>query len=71
MEWVVCWLVLHSSSDALDNREYIQVRGYVMRDAGDKLVVNFFDDFKAKSVNVSFNEVVQTVDGNECKYNAK
>lgn len=68
MEWVMCYLITHTSNDALDNRRYEPHKCYVMKEYGDHLLVNCHDDFVKNHVKLQFNEVVQRLNGNECSY---
>lgn len=69
MEWMICWVVIHTSLDKLDDRKYTQFRGYVMHEGkNDNLVINFYDDFTKKNIDVTVNPVVQSLNGNECSY---
>lgn len=68
MTWMVCWLVIHTSHDALDNRKYIQVKGYTMKEYMQENRLNFHDDFIKLHVDEQFNSPVQLVNDNECLY---
>ncbi len=69
---VICWLVVHTSNDKLDNRTYLQHNGTVLSEAndskGDLLKVLFYDDFMQKKVDLTFNPTVQLVRDSECSY---
>ena len=68
MTHVICWLLIHSTTGKLDNREYKQFKGRVVKESGDSLMVNFSLDFKKRYVNIEVNPVVQLVNENECIY---
>ena len=68
MIWVICYIVMHSAYGKLDNRTYKPSRGYVMRESGDNLLVNFSKDFKHNKIDTGLNPVVQLINGNECTY---
>lgn len=72
MDWIVCWLLIHSSNDGLDNRQYIQVRGQVVKDsmapASSIHRIDFHKAFEKMHVNMVFNPPVQRVNDNECSY---
>lgn len=68
MTWMICWLVIHTSNNNLDNRKYIQVKGYVMTEGTEINQVNFYNDMKKRGVNLNFNAPVQWVHDNECSY---
>ena len=66
--WVMCYLITHTSADALDNRRYEPHKCYIMKETDDNMLINCHDDFVKKHVDLSVNEVVQLVNGNECMY---
>lgn len=69
MVTVMCWLVIHTSYDATDNRREIKVKGHIMREAGQNtLIVNFYEGFKANKIDLEINPVEQMVNENSCLY---
>lgn len=69
MVTVWCWLIIHSSNTALDNRQQVKIQGTIMREAGQNLlIVNFYEGFKAQKVNTNVNPVEQMVNENTCLY---
>lgn len=68
---VTCWIVIHTAKGALDNRQYRPVKGTIMKDSGDKFLVNFYDSFKAENVDRMLNPVVQRINGNDCLYESE
>lgn len=68
MVTVMCWLVIHTSYDALDNRREIKVKGHIVREAGDNLIVNFYEGFKINKIDSEINPVEQMVNENSCLY---
>lgn len=61
---MICWLVIHTSHDQLDNRRYEQFKGIQL--ASGK--INFAEDFIKKQVDVSINDPIRRVPENECLY---
>lgn len=68
MVTVMCWLVLHTSDDGLDNRSYKKIKGYVQSTSSDHILVNFNESFTKMGVNMEFNWPVQNVQDSECSY---
>ncbi len=62
---VACWIVILISPF---ERDVVLAKGRVIREGGDNVVVNFYDDFKAKGVNLNINPVEQLVNENSCLY---
>lgn len=65
---VICWVVIHTSQDGLDDRKHVQVRGTILRDSGDNLVVNFSKQFEEMRVDTSINDVIALVNESTCLY---
>jgi hypothetical protein len=64
-----CWIVIHTSNGANDNRSYEKVKGYVMSDeTHEHNWVNFYESFMKKHVDLTYNKTVQLVNENECLY---
>lgn len=61
---MICWLIIHTSNDKMDNRRYEQFRG-VQLTSGQ---INFAKDFAKKSVDTSINDPIRYVKENECLY---
>jgi hypothetical protein len=68
MTTVICWLLIHVPYKNADLRSYTQYKGVVLKESGDNLLVNFYDDFRRQGVNLSFNKTTQLVNENECVY---
>ncbi len=62
---ITCWIVILLSPF---ERDVLLVKGHVMREGGDNVVVNFYEDFKAKGVDLNINSVEQLVNENSCLY---
>ena len=61
---MICWLIIHTSHDQMDNRRYEQFRG-VQLSSGE---INFAKDFAKKHVDVAINSPIRFVKENECLY---
>lgn len=66
MNWLVCWLIIHTSADKFDSRQYVQIRGYVMKEYLEVYKMDFHDEFVKKHINLDFNPQVQWVHDHEC-----
>ncbi len=66
--WAMCYILTHSSSGATDNRRYEPYHCFIMKDSGDSVFVNCYEDFVKKHVKLNVNEVVQLINENECTY---
>lgn len=65
---MLCWLVIHTSNDKMDDRRYEQFRGVYIKDYLDTNKVNFAEDFAKKHIDVSINDPIRWVQDNECLY---
>ncbi len=66
---VLCWIIIHTNNNRLDDRKELKVQGTVMREVGqDSLLVNFYEAFTALKVDMKFNKVEQIVLENSCLY---
>jgi len=63
---VICWLTIHTSNDALDNRQFGEYRGRVMREFTEMLKVDFYDDFKKKNIDLEYNIPVKLLKDQDC-----
>ena len=61
---MICWLIIHTSLDKMDNRRYEQFRGTQLA-SGE---INFAKDFAKKHIDVSLNQPIRFVKENECLY---
>ena len=61
MSAVLCWVVVMSSQ----GKVYEQFLGREIRETGDNIVVNFYEDFKSRNI---ISPSVQLVNENECVY---
>lgn len=68
---MICWLVIHTSNDKLDNRRYEQFTGAVLEEGMERNKINFSDSFTKKKVDVAFNDPIRWVKDGECVYHAK
>lgn len=66
MTWLICLVTIHTSADRFDNRQFLNMRGYVMREGTEFYKVNFYDDFKKKGVDLNFNRTVQLMKDHDC-----
>lgn len=66
---VKCFIVLHSSLGIDDYKSPAWIYGYVEKEAGSAyVIVDFYDDFVKKHVNMSVNTPEQRVRENDCLY---
>lgn len=65
---MICWLVIHTSNDHLDDRRYEQFTGVVLKESTDKNKLSFVKDFEKKRVDVAYNDPIRWVKDNECFY---
>lgn len=68
MVMMLCWLVIHTSTDAKDNRSYTQFRGMVIEEGTEINKISFANDFTEKHINTSVNNPIQWVKDSECLY---
>lgn len=71
MVTMVCWLVIHTSRDGLDNRRYEQFKGQVLKEYSNSNELNFAKDFSNKKVDVILNNPIRVVQDNDCLYVTK
>lgn len=66
-----CWLVIHTSNDRMDNREYIKIQGIVVKEDFEKNKVSFAEQFEKRHISTYYNNPVQTINDTECSYYVK
>lgn len=71
MVTMICWLVIHTSNDGLDNRRYEQFKGAILEEGMEIDKINFTASFAKKHVNIDFNNPIQWVSDEECLYDTK
>ncbi len=69
MEWVICYLITHSEIGPNDYREYRPYRGYIQKEVSqDAALINFYEAFTSKKIDMKFNSPEQLVNLSECTY---
>lgn len=71
MVTMICWLVIHTSNDKLDNRRYEKFKGAVLHESMETNQINFADDFGRKHIDVVLNNPIRWVKDSECLYDVK
>ena len=68
MVTMICWLVIHTSNDSIDNRRYEQFKGLVLKEYTESNQLSFMEAFTSHHIDTTLNNPIQVVSDNECSY---
>lgn len=63
---MICWVVIHTSQGADDNRSYVPMKADVYSWTHTKFKVSFEKSFAEKNIDINLNPGIQYLNGNDC-----